>query len=116
VCRQDLSCLFYLLGILGALELEYNDRVLVGVLVYTPIGILDNAETKLAKFFVTIPHAYRMLSACRHVAACRRCCIPRANACVRMRACQLVRANTCVPIVRMRACGSCECVRADSDL
>ena len=65
VCRQDLSCLFYLLGILGALELEYNDRVLLGVLVYTPIGILDNAENEPAVFFCLSRSCARCM--------CRRC-------------------------------------------
>lgn len=44
--------LVYLFGILDALELEYNDRVLVGVLVYTHFGVLDNAENELAEFFI----------------------------------------------------------------
>ena len=52
MCRQDLSWQFlYLFGILDALELEYNDRMLVGTLVYTHIGVLDNAENEPAVFF-----------------------------------------------------------------
>ena len=66
--------LFTLLGILDAHEDDYIRGLFGGIfnaLLDTLIGAFDNAETKLAKFFVTIPHAYRMLSACRHVAACR---------------------------------------------
>ena len=34
----------YLFGLLDALELKYDGRVLVGVLVYTHIGLCDNVE------------------------------------------------------------------------
>ena len=44
----------YLFGLLDALQLKYYIRVLVSVLVYSHYGVLDNAESEPAKFFVMI--------------------------------------------------------------
>ncbi len=69
------------------------------------IGAFDNAENKLANFFVTMLYAYRMLftqSCCCMLDVA--CCIPRANASVRTRACECV-------CQRVRVC---QCVRASA--
>ena len=87
---------FYPLGIIEAHEDDYIHGVfggLFGAFVDTLIGAFDNAENELAKFFITILLAYRMLS------ACSACALPAADAaaarapCKRSRA-QMPRAQT----------------------
>ena len=110
-CWQDLSeLLLYLFGILDALELDYNDRVLIGMLVFTQFGVLDNAENEPAEFFIKELHSLpgpacaRSITAALLHAACfvRACERARRGACVRacrcVRACQCVRADACVLI------------------
>jgi hypothetical protein len=96
--------LLYLFGILGALELVYNNRVLVGVLVYSLIGVLDNAENEPAEFFIKELHSLHEPACAGSTAALlpAACCVP--AACVRACASERTRATACVrACVAMRA-------------
>lgn len=104
MCRQVLSWQFlYLFGILDALELEYNDRKLVGNLVYTHIGVLDKAENKPAgAAWVSHLHARTLL----HGPVMGQPCWQHTACCV-LRACEL---RACEQRVRY-ACVHYACVR-----
>ena len=81
---------FYPLGIIEAHEDDYIHGVfggLFGAFVDTLIGAFDNAENELAKFFITILLAYRMLS------ACSACALPAADAAAARAPCKRSRAR-----------------------
>ena len=48
---------FYIFGILAAVELDYINHALVDVLADTRIGLLGNAESEPAEFFVKELHS-----------------------------------------------------------
>ena len=96
----------YVFGLLGALQINYDGRVRVGVLVYTHIGFLDHVENEPAEFFIKALHLLPW-PACAHNSTAA---LPHAACCVR--ACERVRRGACVRACRcVRACG---CVRADA--
>ena len=75
----------YLFGLLDALQLKYNIRVLVCVLVYTHIGVLDNAKSEPAELFITYQHACRR--SCRTTSTHKTYAALPLAACCRVRAC-----------------------------
>ena len=97
----------YLFGLLDALQLKYNIRVLVCALVYTHISVLDNAKSEPAELFITYLHACRR--SCRTTSTRKTYAalplVPPAAECVH--AC--VRANACDGDT---TCDGMHCVRA----
>ena len=86
----------YLFGLLDALQLKYNNRVLVCVLVYAHNGVLNNAGSEPAEFFIIKQQSSPAVCSQQHTAALLLAvrCLLRASVRMRQKACVRARVRT----------------------